>query len=460
MYKRQALRHFDDTDGIAPGEWTAGRCSRDEKTGELAFASSSGFTLVRPEHLTLDEVGPPIAITRFRVFNDEVPLDAAAQALTRKDSVTIDFAVLSYTGRSSAWFMLEGLDHDWIRASSAFSATYSRLPPGHYKFKVRGANRHGVPSVGMSTLELFIPTPPWRTGWAYAGYLVAAGLMLTGGTVLHRRRLQRLRDRVRLTQVDNDLKLAAAAQSWFLPKVPAIQTPSVDVCGFYHHASRCGGDWWWYELIDDSTTLLLVGDVTGHGAGPAVLTASVATTLRASGRDSRAGDVEWRLRILHSEIRDVCQGSYQMTITAVTLHQGDGVARVLSAGGLPILRVPTEGAARAIVCPGSPLGGTDLHLGHHEFELERDDRLFLFTDGLTELRMKNGMMLGTRRLLTMIQRHGARPISEVVSAVEEEILRYAKESDEPDDITLVGAAWKGRGPAPIPGPRNVDTLKG
>jgi ligand-binding sensor domain-containing protein/serine phosphatase RsbU (regulator of sigma subunit) len=444
------LTNFDSTDGIAPGEWVDGGCSRDDSSGELFFASNNGFTLFRPEDIVLDTEPPRTVITRLRRFNEDVLAEKAQSAFSYRDSLTIDFAVLSYTGKSTAAYMLEGLDREWTPAGASYSVTYNRLPPGNYKFKVKGANRHGVQSEIAAALDLRIPPPPWQTWWAYTSYAAAGIILISGSIIGQRRRVQRLKERVHLaeaqvkiTQMENDLTLAAAAQSWFLPKDSVIRTPRIDVCGFYRPASRCGGDWWWYEPIDTHTTLLLVGDVTGHGAAPAVMTAAVATTLRASGRDTRAHDVEWRLKSLHSEIRDVCNGIFQMTITAVTLHEKEGVARVLSAGGVPLLRVAGDGMIRAIVCPGDPLGGRDLHLGRHEFELTPGDRLFLYTDGLTELRMANGKMMGAKRLSKLVQEARSLPLEKAVEAVEAEALRQLGGAEQEDDITMVAAEWKG-----------------
>jgi serine phosphatase RsbU (regulator of sigma subunit) len=49
-----------------------------------------------------------------------------------------------------------------------------------------------------------------------------------------------------------------------------------DLVGFYRGAEKCSGDWWWYEHISQDKLWVIVADVTGHGAGPAMLTAAVA----------------------------------------------------------------------------------------------------------------------------------------------------------------------------------------
>jgi signal transduction histidine kinase/CheY-like chemotaxis protein len=76
--------------------------------------------------------------------------------------------------------MLEGYDRDWVNAGSNRVATYTKLAPGTYTFRVTAANEDGVRSKGEARLALTV-VPRWfETWWArlIALVLLAAALWL------------------------------------------------------------------------------------------------------------------------------------------------------------------------------------------------------------------------------------------------------------------------------------------
>ena len=74
-----------------------------------------------------------------------------------------------------------------------------------------------------------------------------------------------------------DLEVTHAVQSLILPKQDTFTSDQVKLASFYKAAGQSGGDWWWYDVDKERGVLTIVlGDVTGHGAGPAMISAVVA----------------------------------------------------------------------------------------------------------------------------------------------------------------------------------------
>jgi signal transduction histidine kinase len=72
------------------------------------------------------------------------------------------------------------------------SASYVRIPPGHYVFRVRACNNDGVWNEDGVALRLHVRPPFWQTGW----FAAAIAASLAGvGVLLHASRLQRVRQR-------------------------------------------------------------------------------------------------------------------------------------------------------------------------------------------------------------------------------------------------------------------------
>lgn len=75
--------------------------------------------------------------------------------------------------------------------------TLTNLDPGEYTLRVKGSNNDGVWNEEGASLVINISPPWWRTGWAYALYVILFGLALYG---LRRFELRR-------TQLQNELEM-------------------------------------------------------------------------------------------------------------------------------------------------------------------------------------------------------------------------------------------------------------
>src|SRR5690606_2801400 len=106
-----------------------------------------------------------------------------------------------------------------------------------------------------------------------------------------RERLRRVEREGRLALVEQELQLTGAVQSGFLPDNNEISTGNAQIVGFYKPADTCSGDWWWHAQLGPTRHLVMVGDVTGHGPGPAMVTAAVATAFHVY-HSSRPGELE------------------------------------------------------------------------------------------------------------------------------------------------------------------------
>jgi sigma-B regulation protein RsbU (phosphoserine phosphatase) len=69
--------------------------------------------------------------------------------------------------------------------------------------------------------------------------------------------------------------------------------------------------------------------------------------------------------------------------------------------------------------------------------LDPDDRLFLFTDGLTEAMNAQGHWFGDDQLAASLVRHGALPIEASMNAIINDVQRFADGAPQSDDIACV-----------------------
>ncbi|MCB0876852.1 MAG: SpoIIE family protein phosphatase [Solirubrobacterales bacterium] len=151
--------------------------------------------------------------------------------------------------------------------------------------------------------------------------------------------------------------------------------------------NRAGGDF--YDLLRiEGGWMVVIGDVTGHGARAASLTALARYTLRAA--SAMTGDPRRALAELNRALLRR-PGAALCSVAALTLDQpARGRVRVAVAGHPPPLIVH-EAGTREVDPPGPILGAfEDADWELETLSLEPGDQLVVYTDGVVEARGQGG----------------------------------------------------------------------
>ena len=184
-------------DGLQGNEFRSGAACK-ASTGRLYFGGLSGITYFSP--LLMDGSGhhiPQVTLARLTVLDRDVHYnpDAGSNNLIDKhiseatrieipretDLFSLAFSVPEYTNpqRLVYAYRLRGFDADWKTASARQpSATYTNVPPGHYVFEVKAYFAGAPEEYSLRGVDLHVEAPWYRTGVAYAAYLLLfAGLL-------------------------------------------------------------------------------------------------------------------------------------------------------------------------------------------------------------------------------------------------------------------------------------------
>ena len=155
-----------------------------DSEGRVYLGSSEGFSVFDPSHIQEENLDRTILFTGFNIFNEpaviaeDSPLKAAIWhtqeiVLNHEQTMfTLEFSALSYRNRKNTLYAykLEGFDRQWNNIGTSNAATFTNLSPGTYTLKVKSGNNDGW-SENISTLNVRILPPPWRTFWAYGLYV-------------------------------------------------------------------------------------------------------------------------------------------------------------------------------------------------------------------------------------------------------------------------------------------------
>lgn len=192
-----------------------------------------------------------------------------------------------------------------------------------------------------------------------------------------------------------------------------------------------------YTQPDGSLNILL-GDGMGHGL-PAALSAYpvIDTFYKMSERGIAPEAI---LKTINDKLKDNLPVEFFVCLTLVNLSVDRTRAKIWNAG-LPevlVYRVASGEVSDRIPPTILPMGishSSELDLESVEVILEPGDRIFVYSDGITEAESKNGEMFGSGRLLETIQAEDKPEMIfySILLAVE----FFTGFSDQSDDLTMV-----------------------
>lgn len=250
--------------------------------------------------------------------------------------------------------------------------------------------------------------------------------------------LPQLRDRMRMRE---GLAIAQAVQKSLLPDgAPAIA--GWDIAGISQFCDETGGDY--YDFLDLSADAkgrfgVVVGDVTGHGIGAALMMATVRALLRAEARGATSlGDVLGRA---NDELQDLSARTMQiMTVGCLVFDAATRSVRWASAGHDPaILYDPQTRAFFELAGTGVPLGvdPTWKYTESGPREMSPGQVVVLGTDGIWEARNPAGDFFGKDRLKETIAANASRSAADICKAIGDAVAAFRGARTQDDDITIV-----------------------
>ena len=164
----KTFQNFYTSDGLMNTEFNRWSAVKDAE-GNLYFGGMHGIDYFKPQEVLLQQkTGFAIQLTDFKTGNRSQSLVENTQLSYKENYVSFQFAAMDFRNPEATQYkyMLEGANSDWIDNGNNHTATFAALPPGEYKFRVKGTIQNGVWSNEV-VFFFTIKTPWWQTWWFY-----------------------------------------------------------------------------------------------------------------------------------------------------------------------------------------------------------------------------------------------------------------------------------------------------
>ncbi|HXZ80168.1 MAG TPA: PP2C family protein-serine/threonine phosphatase [Terriglobales bacterium] len=296
--------------------------------------------------------------------------------------------------------------------------------------------------LGWRPPVLGIPSPVTQTYVGLNALTLLFGGAIAGAVARQIRKhvdaaLREAETKRRLEAIQHDLQVARSIQQSLLPKERPPIT-GFDIAGWNEPAEDTGGDYFDWMTLDDGKFVATLGDVTGHGIGPALLAAACRAYSRAS---FRAGhDLSTTLGHINQALQHDLTPERFVTFVAAVCAPDGAEAEILSAGHGPLLVYSrssdrfTELEAQAVPFGILPFFNSDPPA---RLRLNPGDLLLLITDGFCEWENERGEDFGVQRAEEVIRASRDLSSAEIIAKLYDAVITFANGTSQKDDLTAV-----------------------
>jgi PAS domain S-box-containing protein len=241
-------------------------------------------------------------------------------------------------------------------------------------------------------------------------------------------------------QREIEMRLARTVQKKLYPsKMPEL--PGFDVAGTAFPADATCGDCFDFIPLSDGCLGIVVGDVSGHGFGPALLMAETRAYLRSLARTT--SDLTEILKQLNAFLCDDTEDERFVTLMLVRLDPTKRSFVYASAGHVPGYLTDASGSVKTVLDSTSmPLGifpDETEFTSSQEQTLVEGDVLLMMTDGVTECQNREDEFFGEKRALQVVAAERQKDAQQIVNGLYTAVRDFASASPPVDDITAVVA---------------------
>jgi len=236
-------------------------------------------------------------------------------------------------------------------------------------------------------------------------------------------------------KLEEDLEIAHDIQKNLLPhKIP--QFTNFDVVANTVFSKQVGGDYYDVITLDNNNFCITIADVSGKGVSAALMMANLQAFLKTICKQGMQIDEATGL-INDLITENTTEGKFITFFWAIIKNDSKQMLYVNAGHNHPLLI--RKGKIKKLDKGGIILGvmKTMIPYSSEKLQLEKDDVIVLFTDGVSEAMNQNGEEFSDERLEKLSLSLAEKSAAEISSAIQNEVSKFAYSTVQSDDITLM-----------------------
>lgn len=214
--------------------------------------------------------------------------------------------------------------------------------------------------------------------------------------------------------------------------------PSGEVSGVSVPARLIGGDYFDFYPLENGKLRIIIGDVMGKGIPAAMLMILTRGAFR-SAAEATKGPGETLTAMNNAIFKDLRKLGSFVTVFCADWDPKEGKLVYANAGhNLPVIVRANCDVVRPPSIKGVMLGGLPGQAyKEEEIQLQEEDLVFFYTDGIVEAQNRNGEMFKLERLVDVLIHNSHLHAEEIEQKVLDNITLFTEELPQKDDITMV-----------------------
>jgi serine phosphatase RsbU (regulator of sigma subunit)/anti-sigma regulatory factor (Ser/Thr protein kinase) len=240
-------------------------------------------------------------------------------------------------------------------------------------------------------------------------------------------------------EINNELETAQQIQEGLLPKeLPA--TINLKTAAKYIPAGKVGGDLYDIIITPRQKIALLIYDVSGHGI-PAALIGAMAKMLFAHIIEKTDSPAEV-FDMVNRQLCNCIKTEQYLTAFLGIIDPINNIMTYSRAGHAPpLIYHATDGTLTRLDSKGFFIGHAALlpMVEYHDetINLDRDDKILFYTDGLTEGVNSRGQLYGSDRLRQIFTKVGSRDVNDIIDSIVYDQEQFRDATPLRDDFTML-----------------------
>ncbi len=413
LEKELNFRSYTAKDGLVNTEFNMG-AALFSKQGVMYFGGANGYNSFRPSKIKDNRNAPKTYIVNYKRTGKDVLTDSLIsykkyiELSWKENYFQFELAALDYTDPSKNKFkyLLEGYDEDWSSPSNVRYISYTELPGGTYKLKIKACNNDGVWNETPYEITIRVIPPFWKTTWFYVL------LVLFGGTavffliqyrtnaikkenkILENKVSERTKELAEKNQdILSSIEYAKRIQEAILPSKEYIFQKLKKAFILYQPKDIVSGDFYWFAEKNNWKIFACV-DCTGHGVPGAFMSMIGHNLLHQIVSERAVTDPSEILNQLHRGVQEALRQGHN------EVNTNDGMDVSLMALNNTTNQILWAGANRPLILINAnkelikyegnkfPVGGAQLDTERkfttQEIVIQGNCMAYMFTDGYAD----------------------------------------------------------------------------